>query len=137
MRIEYTKHGIPVPYERMNSRNTWAERVQNYLAYKKLIAGELRTLYPDLVLDIPPAEDKKARTKFLNAHKGILYELHLKVVVDKERGDVDNYLKCAMDACQDAGLIVNDKRIRRGSFELSIGPDPLLSFTLATIEVDP
>lgn len=135
MKISYCQMGIPAPYERMNSLNRWAPRVQNYLAYKATIAAGLRLMFPQHVLDIPPVELKKERAAFLKAHKDIIYRLDWWVYLDRERGDNCNYLKPIEDALQDAGLIVNDKRIREHHGYLYIGQgEPRLSFTLQTLD---
>lgn len=42
------------------------------------------------------------------------YEVTIKVyLAAKQKGDVDNFLKCALDSLRDAGVIRSDARITR------------------------
>lgn len=129
--LEFIFPGIPVPYVRMNHQNIWTERVQNYLAYKLALATSLRAKFPELVIEGPPTSDKKARAQFLKRHKSVSYRLDFRVFEPKEKGDWDNYGKGIGDALQDAGLIVNDKKIKTGSWVIGIdSADPRVEIVL-------
>lgn len=102
-KIEFTHHGEPVPYERMNNRNIWSNRVQRYLQYKGLMAESLKSEYQDWVDDL--------QSVCLIARRQRRYSLSVRVYAARDAGDLDNFIKCIKDAIQDAGLVWNDRRI--------------------------
>lgn len=95
--VEYVYEAEPVPFERMNSLNRWAPRVQRYLEYKTNLAFILAVKFR---LQIPPEEDRTAK-----------YALYLIVYRARDAGDLDNFAKPVKDAIASAGLVWNDKAI--------------------------
>lgn len=134
MKIEFTFPGEPVPYVRMNHQNIWTVAVQNYLAYKGYFSQALAAQFPEFVIFPPPTSLKKERAAFMKEHKKDRYKLDFTVYESRERGDWDNYGKVVGDALQDAGLVVNDKKIKTGSWRIEIdGENPRIEFTLERI----
>ena len=133
MKLEFVFEGPPVPYERMNYSNRWAERVVNYLAYKKAMAEAIAAKYPELVLDVPPTSLPAARRKFNKTQKGVRYQLCAHVYRVADRGDLGNFMKGIEDALEDSGVIWNDKQVTRyfGNPEVFIdAKNPRIEFWL-------
>lgn len=114
---DFTFIGPPVPYVRMTRTGIWTKAAQNYLGYKEALAEALKSKYPALVLpEPPPTSQKKERAAYNKEHRQATYELEVHVILHRERGDGDNYFKTVADALEHAGILWNDKRIKRGCF---------------------
>lgn len=108
MLVEFTFPGPPVPASRPRvTRTGHAFTEPKYAEYKKALATALKAEYGYFAWDIP-APGSKERSKWLKANR---YTLTVKAFINPDRGDVDNYLKCAADAITQAGLIGDDSQI--------------------------
>jgi len=69
-------------------------------------------LYIDAVGDNPPVFDGPVYVEMLFGKEST--QIHIKSVPDwttSLRGDIDNYVKLALDGVQRAGVIVNDRQV--------------------------
>lgn len=121
--LSFTFPGEPVPAERMNKDNIWADRVQNYLAYKRAFSTALEAAFPDQVNKGPHTAFKRERAKWLKEHKDVYYLLDI-VFYQKvrTRADGDNLEKGVWDSLQGAGLLINDRRITDWSGKRRVDP---------------
>lgn len=132
--IEYTFHGPPVPYVRMNHQNRWSDRVKNYLDYKRAFAEALEATFLELVDKGPSTRIKKERLAWLKQHRSDRYALYYTVYEASEKADWDNYGKAISDAIQDAGLVSNDKKIKTGQWAIEVDAEnPRVEFRLEKI----
>jgi Holliday junction resolvase RusA-like endonuclease len=113
--VEFDIRIHPVPAPRMTQRSLWAPEVKAYLDFKDQLRDLIKVKLRQELLDIPPVQDKTARRKFGDAQRkaGVRYQLQLQVQIRKDIGDLDNYFKGVKDAIQAAGLVFNDKQIKR------------------------
>lgn len=112
----YTFYGNPVPALRARAGRRNVYNPKKYTEYKGLLAEALHAEFEDIAFNFPEAGSKD-RSKHL---KNIRYELWIVARTIKDVGDGDNFLKMAADALQQAGIIANDKQIKRGHYDLDV-----------------
>lgn len=106
--------GAPVPYTRMTRKSKWVdEAAKKYLDYKHQFSDAIRKHFPDWQLPPRPKHDKKADKLWLKEQKKITYGLQMDVWFSRDSGDYSNALKVLEDALQGAGVIWDDKMIKR------------------------
>lgn len=112
--FEFVFNGPPVPYTRMTRGNMWTKAPQNYLGYRNKLADTIRAKFPELKLPPRPDKtDKKGEKLWLKEQKKITYGLQMDVWFSRDSGDYSNALKVLEDALQGAGVIWDDKMIKR------------------------
>ena len=131
MQIEFTFHGSPVPAQRVQVGNRHGYNPAKYRKYKKALADALAKAFPEFVDKGPPTSNKKERRKWLKVNKDVQYRLDYWVFIKKDLGDWDNYGKSISDAIQNAGLVPDDKKIKKGSWEVQLDKEnPRIHFRL-------
>jgi Holliday junction resolvase RusA-like endonuclease len=106
-RLTFTHHGPPIPAPRPRLGRFGTFNPPSYTRYKDALVKALRAEYGPLLMQFP-ASGSKERSRYLADNR---FRLILEVYRATNRGDVDNYLKTAQDAIQQAGLLADDSQI--------------------------
>ena len=93
---------------RTNTKTGSSYNDKRYTEYKKVLANHIKSQYPGLFLYMTGLS-KQEKSDFLSKYHFIMNGF---ARIHKDVGDADNYCKPVMDALEQCGIVVNDKKIK-------------------------